>query len=129
MEGDYTIAMMTAITALLGPLGIFLYKWWERSDQQHDKSLSWKEKQETSLFDRQDRQLERAYLRIKELEQDVETLGEERVKTLGLAIRWYTRAARLHLHLMVLSSKVPGSVIPPLPDFDDKDASDANTLV
>lgn len=118
-------AIITAIVAAAGPLGIWLFRVWDRKDSREDKKREWRNRQETSLFDRQDKQLERAYIRIAELEKDVEDLSEGRTRALDIAIRWYTRAARYHLTLLTMAVKQSDVVILPLPEFEEKDLLNA----
>lgn len=89
---DERTGWLTALAALLGPIGVLIGRWWDRRDSKDKVQIDWREKRENSLFDRQDQQLERAYKRITELEEAERRLEADRDRGWSLARAWFDKA-------------------------------------
>lgn len=125
MTQDTISAYATAIIALLGPLGVWLWRWVERRDNREDKSSDKRAKQEDSLFNRQDQQLDRAYKRIEELEHSVDQLEQERDRAWQVGWAWYTMCNEMRHGLLECRVNLPSDhpvriqPTPVLPGFND----------
>lgn len=117
---DQYIAWITAGAAVLGPFGIWLFRWFERKDGRDDRKEDWRSRQESNLFDRQDKQLERCYVRVNALEEDLYDAINELEYARENSWRWYGISSRLHAQLThALAGRDDTEVVPPLPPFKE----------
>lgn len=116
--------ILTAITAALAPLGVWLFKAWEFRSQRQDRGADRWDKRETTLFERQDRQLASCYARIDELEKELRALERDRDDGWAVAWAWFTRAQEMRHEVLVYQltdrtedGQLKRPAVPPLPGF------------